>query len=484
MAPRDALSDRLLALLDANQSISAATSVAELFERVFEAANGILHHDSVALLLVDWERRNLEVVACRGAYPGVDIGMRLPLDGRGITTWVARHGQPQTVADVSSDERHVHSGLEQGSELAVPLMAGGRACGVLHVQRAETGAFRDDDVLLLQALAQYAGVTLRTIRATDELAREKAQFETVLACSPDAVITADLSGRITYFSPGAEEMFGWAAHELLGKPVADYYVGGEREARRVHRHLKEEGKLRNYEAWFKTARGEEIPASLSAATWKQRDGRILGSLGILKDITVEKRLERKLSHTIEMLQEANENLGRLALTDSLSGLKNQRFFHRKLEEEMLRSNRTKRPVSLLLIDIDKFKRFNDTFGHQVGDRVISELGSTILSSVRKIDHGCRYGGEEFTVILPETAPDNALVVARRIAAGFATSPAWGELGIDPPTLSIGLAATGPEELTEPDILVKRADDAMYTVKRQGGNGVEQARGEDSGSREA
>ena len=474
MPPRDALSDRLLALLEANQSISAAASVPELFERVFEAAHGVLLHDSVALLLVDAAGRDLELVACRGAYPGISLGMRLPLDGRGITTWVARSGQPQSVADVSADERHVHSGLEHGSEAAVPLVVGGRVSGVLHVQRADTGAFRDDDVLLLQALAQYAGIALRTIRAVEDLAREKAQFETVLACSPDAVITADLAGRITYFSPGAEELFGYAAEAVVGRPVSDFYLGGEREARRVQRHLREEGKLRNYEAWFKTAKGEQLPTSLSAATWKDASGRVLGSMGILKDITVEKRLERKLSHTIEMLQEANENLGRLALTDSLSGLKNQRFFHRKLEEELLRSARTRRPVTLLLIDIDKFKRFNDTFGHQVGDRVISELGSTILASIRKIDHGCRYGGEEFTVILPETSPDNALVVARRIASSFATSPAWSELGLDPPTLSIGMAAAENEEPAEPDALVKRADDAMYAIKRRGGNGIEAA----------
>ena len=474
MSPRDALSDRLLALLEANQSISAAASVPELFERVFEAAHAVLLHDSVALLLVDDSRGDLELVACRGAYPGISVGMRLPLDGPGITTWVARNGHPQAVADVSADERHVHSGLEHGSELAVPLIVGGRVSGVLHVQRAETGAFRDDDVLLLQALAQYGAVALRTIRAAEDLAREKAQFETVLACSPDAVITADPSGVITYFSPGAEEMFGYPASAVVGRPVADYYLGGEREARRVQRHLREEGKLRNYEAWFKTAKGEQIPASLSAATWLDSDGRLLGSMGILKDITVEKRLERKLSHTIEMLQEANENLGRLALTDSLSGLKNQRFFHRKLEEELLRSARTRRPVSLLLIDIDKFKRFNDTFGHQVGDRVISELGATILASIRKIDHGCRYGGEEFTVILPETSPENALVVARRIGSSFALSPAWAELGLDPPTLSIGLAAAEDDAACDPDALVKRADDAMYAIKRRGGNGIEKA----------
>jgi diguanylate cyclase (GGDEF)-like protein/PAS domain S-box-containing protein len=468
--PRDALSDRLLALLEANDSISAARGVADLFERVFAAAHGILHHDTVAFLLLDPDSRDLELVACRGAYPGVTIGMRLPLDGPGITTWVARHGEAQAIHDVAKDERHVPSGLEKGSEVAVPLKAGGVVSGILHVQRDAVGAFADEDVLLLQALGQHAAVALRTMRAAEELAREKSQLETLLACSADAIITTDLHGRITYFSPGAQEMFGFAPADVLGHAVSEFYVGGEREARRVQRHLDEEGKVRNYEAWFKSSAGEPLPTSLSASTWTDRAGRVLGTLGILKDMTVEKRLERKLSHTIEMLQEANENLGRLALTDSLSGLKNQRFFHRKLEEELLRSARTRRPVTLLLIDIDKFKRFNDSYGHQVGDRVISELGGTILASIRKIDHGCRYGGEEFTVILPETTPENGAVVARRIASAFASSPAWSELGLDPPTLSVGLAAHEGETV-DGDALVKRADDAMYSVKRKGGNGI-------------
>ncbi len=471
MPSSDALSDRLLALLAANQDIAAAGDVAELFNSVFEAARGILQHDSVALLLVDEAGGTLELVACRGSYGGVAPGMRLPLDGPGITTLAVRTGQPQVVADIRSDDRHVPSGLDSGSELAVPLSVGRNHAGVLHVQRSKTGAFSDADVLLLKALAQYAGVALRHIRSAAELSREKQQLETVLACSADAIVTTDLHGRVTYFSPGAEEMFGFSSREVVGTRVAEYYMGGEREARRVQRHVEEEGKVRNHEAWFRTARGEPVPTSLSASALRDPSGRVTGTLGVIKDITVEKRLERKLSHTIEMLQEANENLGRLALTDSLSGLKNQRFFHRKLEEELLRSARTQRPVTLLMIDIDKFKRFNDTFGHQVGDRAISELGTVILSSIRKIDHGCRYGGEEFTVILPETPPENALVVARRIAAGFAASPAWTELGLEPPTLSIGMAAREGDDRPAIEDVVKRADDAMYRIKRAGGNGI-------------
>jgi diguanylate cyclase (GGDEF)-like protein/PAS domain S-box-containing protein len=476
MSPRDPLATKLLALVGASQAISAAPSVPDLCERVLDAAARILELDSVAVLLLSPDRSELHLTAFRGNYPGVSLDLKLDIAGKGITTWVARTGEAQRVGDVARDDRHVSGGLEQGSELAVPMKAAGEIVGVVDVQSSALSAFGEDEALLVETLAGHAAVAVLHLRAVEELEGKRSRLETILACSADAIITTDDRGRITYFSPGAEELFGWNATDVVGTRVADYYLGGEREARRVQRHVQEEGKVRNYEAWFRTARGEQVPTSLSASVLADRDGRILGTLGILKDVTVEKRLERKLSYTIEMLQEANENLGRLALTDSLSGLKNQRFFHRKLEEELLRSQRTLRPTTLLLIDIDKFKKFNDSFGHQVGDRVIQEMGTTILQSIRKIDHGCRYGGEEFTVILPETSADNAQTVGRRVATAFAGSPAWQELGLEPPTLSMGLACHdgSTSDAIDAETLVKRADDAMYRVKRRGGNGLEVA----------
>jgi diguanylate cyclase (GGDEF)-like protein/PAS domain S-box-containing protein len=470
------LNAKFLALLEHNQHISGAPDLRELCRRVFAAAHTVLLHDSVALLLLDDALQYLELVDFDGEYRGVRPGLRLALQGKGITTWVARTGDPQVVADVTQDERYVSGGLERGSELAVPMKRGGLVVGVLDVQKAETGGFSDEDAVLLQTLASYAAVAIANLHAREDLARQKTQLETILQCSADAIITTDRHGHVTYFSRGAEEMFGYRAADVMGKRVSDYYLEGSKEARRVQRYVEEEGKLRNHEVWFRTAAGDRIPTSLSASLLRDPAGNVLGTLGILKDITVEKRLERKLSYTIEMLQEANENLGRLAMTDSLSGLKNQRFFRRKLEEEMLRSGRTRRAISLLLVDIDKFKRFNDSYGHQVGDQVIQEMGRTILQSIRKIDHGCRYGGEEFTVILPETSGENAAVVARRIQSTFGSSPTWTELGIEPPTLSIGLVAHDQESTAEvdSDALVKRADDAMYRVKRRGGNGIEVA----------
>ena len=302
MTSKDGLVEKLLALRDANQVISAATRLDALCEHVFDAAHAILHQDSVAILLVDAAGTHLELVGFRGDYPGVEPGLRLPLDGRGVTTWVARKGEPLVVPDVSRDERHVSGGLATGSELSVPMKVGGRLLGVLDVQRRQTGPFADEDTLLLETLANYAAAAAASLKAREELEREKGRLETILACCADAIITTDRHGVVTYFSPGAAEMFGYEPSAVIGTRVSEYYLGGEREARRVQRHVEEEGKVRNFEAWFKTARGEPLPTSLSASALRDGAGQVLGTLGVLKDIAVEKRLERKLSYTIEMLQ--------------------------------------------------------------------------------------------------------------------------------------------------------------------------------------
>jgi diguanylate cyclase (GGDEF)-like protein/PAS domain S-box-containing protein len=456
-------SERLLALLRHQQRVAESDDPRAVAERVAEAAHSALGMDAVGVFLVTWSGRDLELTAHRGDYPHGQPGDRLPLDGDAPAARAVRAGEPLREPEVGAEPRRV----------LVPVVAAGTPVGLIDAVRPQRGIAALDE-LLLRSLAGPAAVALGALKVRDELAGEKSRLEAIFQCSADAVITTDPKGTISAFSPGAEELFGFAAKDVVGRPVTDYYLGGEVEARRVQRYLEEEGKVRNYEAWFRTASGEPVPTSLSASVLRDRSGHVLGTLGILKDITSEKRLERKLSYTIEMLQEANENLGRLAVTDGLSGLKNQRFFHRKLEEELLRAQRTGRPLSLLMIDIDKFKRFNDAHGHQVGDRVIQVMGATILQSIRKIDHGCRYGGEEFTVVLPETSPESGTVVARRIQDFFRGSPAWAELGLAPPTVSIGLAAFQEKSRDQPDTdaLVKQADDAMYRVKRRGGDGIE------------
>lgn len=177
--------------------------------------------------------------------------------------------------------------------------------------------------------------------------------------------------------------------------------------------------------------------------------------------------ERQLSQERVLML---ERLKKLSITDGLTKLFNSRYFYSQLKGEIDRSNRYGHPLSLLLLDIDKFKEYNDTYGHLEGDKVLLQLGQTIKSCLRKMDSAYRYGGEEFTVILPETIGEEAETVAHRIRGAVQAErfiPSEGEMvGI---TISIGVTQYAQEE--DVAAFVQRADKAMYLSKQAGRNRV-------------
>lgn len=178
--------------------------------------------------------------------------------------------------------------------------------------------------------------------------------------------------------------------------------------------------------------------------------------------------ERQLNHErLQML----EKLKKLSITDGLTKLFNSRYFYSQLKSEIGRSNRYKHPLSLLLLDIDHFKDYNDSYGHLEGDKVLIALGQVIGRVLRKMDSAYRYGGEEFTVILPETDGGEAETVAERLrktvaAESFRPVPEGEAVGI---TVSIGVTEYLPKE--DDTAFVQRADQAMYKSKQEGRNKV-------------
>lgn len=177
--------------------------------------------------------------------------------------------------------------------------------------------------------------------------------------------------------------------------------------------------------------------------------------------------ERQLSQgQIEMMG----RLKKLAITDGLTKLFNSRHFYNQLELEIDRSNRYSHALALLLLDIDYFKKYNDTYGHLEGDKVLVRLGKTITTCLRSMDSAYRYGGEEFTVILPETKGEEALAVAERIRVMVENERFSPRPGTNVPiTISLGVTEFHPKEKIE--TFVKRADEAMYLSKEQGRNRV-------------
>jgi len=177
--------------------------------------------------------------------------------------------------------------------------------------------------------------------------------------------------------------------------------------------------------------------------------------------------ERKLStERAEMMQE----LKKLAITDGLTGLFNSRHFYKQLDMEVDRIKRYNHSISILIIDIDHFKDYNDLYGHMEGDKVLVNIGKLIKSCLRRMDTAYRYGGEEFTVILPETTNQDAVIVAERIrrtveAESFSPDPNK-KMSI---TVSIGTTEYEPEERISS--FVQRADKALYISKDLGRNRV-------------
>ena len=167
-----------------------------------------------------------------------------------------------------------------------------------------------------------------------------------------------------------------------------------------------------------------------------------------------------------------EQMRSLAITDDLTGIYNHRFFAERLSQEIARAMRLKRPLSVVMFDIDYFKKYNDANGHQAGDEALIKIATILRDGTRASDFVSRYGGEEFLLILPDTPRDVARVVAERIRRIVEDTAFEGEESIPGKKLTISAGvATWPDDCEDPAFLVKRADDALYQAKRLGRNRV-------------
>ena len=168
----------------------------------------------------------------------------------------------------------------------------------------------------------------------------------------------------------------------------------------------------------------------------------------------------------------HQRIQELAITDDLTGLHNRRAFQKFLDRELRRSKRYEKPLSLIMLDVDGFKKINDTFGHQAGDKVLKSLATSLQGAVRDIDFVARYGGDEFAVILPETKADEAAILAERLQKMIKDCPINIGGSHQSITLSAGVTDISKELVDTERTLVNRADKVLYISKELGGDIVE------------
>jgi two-component system, chemotaxis family, response regulator WspR len=185
----------------------------------------------------------------------------------------------------------------------------------------------------------------------------------------------------------------------------------------------------------------------------------------------------ELAHAMQKLERSNAELARLSRTDALTGIANRRVFDEALDRDYRRLAREKRPLSLVLLDVDYFKRFNDHYGHVSGDRCLHELAANLAPCARRPgDLAARYGGEEFAMLLPDTTREGALGVAESVrtrveSLALAHAARADDLSIV--TVSVGVSTVVPEDSSAPTRLIMAADAALYEAKQQGRNRVVQ-----------
>jgi diguanylate cyclase (GGDEF)-like protein len=202
-------------------------------------------------------------------------------------------------------------------------------------------------------------------------------------------------------------------------------------------------------------------------------GALAERLGELQsaNIRLEKEIEaRRLAEHNNALLMAE--LSEMARTDGLTGLCNRRYFFEVAERELERARRTRSPLAALMLDLDRFKEVNDTFGHQAGDQVLVAVADVLRAQLRAADASARFGGEELVVLLPDTGLAQAAQAAERLRQEAARITLEGPRGAVTVTLSAGVAALEAAELHESvDTLIGRADEALYAAKRAGRNQV-------------
>lgn len=294
-----------------------------------------------------------------------------------------------------------------------------------------------------------------------ELSLARAQVQTLFDNTVDGIITVDGKSIIRFFNPASEKMFGYKADEIVGRKVTCLMPSGfvEDHEDGLARYLRT-GKKRIIgilvEVTGRKKNGEEFPIELGIAELK-----LIGKplfTGTIRDMTDRKKLEKDLEA--------------LSHTDGLTGINNRRSFDQTLEKEWNRSTRDNQPLSLILIDIDYFKKYNDTYGHVQGDECLKTVAKNLKSSLNRAgDFLARYGGEEFVVLLPGYDAQQAMNIAEIIRKNIEDLQiAHSQNDISPfVTISLGIATTMKTHNRQSTSLVEAADKVLYEAKQEGRN---------------
>lgn len=290
----------------------------------------------------------------------------------------------------------------------------------------------------------------------------------VLENTEEIILMTDSTGRINWANNAFESLFGYSLEEARGHKPGDLLQGPETDPRTVAymRDCLAHQQGFSCEVLNYTKDGACCWLRISCQPEFDNEGRLRGFNSIQTDITQSKQTRLELEAEINARRRLEEELRYLATHDELSNLPNRRHFLEQAEKEVERTKRHGRPLSLLMIDMDHFKRINDQYGHSIGDEVIQVFAERCQGMLRKPDTVARIGGEEFAVLLPETDNDAGHRMAERLRSLINQDPFETRAGPIHLTLSIGIS-TFHAESPSVEAMIQEADKHLYEAKDNG-----------------
>ncbi len=473
-----ALQSKLLAVERAARKMKLAESRDELYAQLLDATEDIFGYGTSGIL--EGGDRELKIALSRGSKPA--LGARLALDGPGITVAAWNSASTEYVPDVSADERYVAGTAGVRSELAIPFRVGARLVGVFAVQSSEEKGISAEDRNLLEILTAHMAVTLavlekletmktlsETLQRLHHAVHEMQRCRSIDELCQAAVHTASVVLGLSLCNVGLAEgellmpRASSAATGALGQPV--------RRGEGVAGRTWETGRP----LWGRIA---DFPFAAPAhPDHKHVISVPIGKAGVFQaistaevgftetDVALAEILTAHIGSGLQRI-ELEEELRDQATRDALTGLHNRRFLAEVLKREMHRAARYGHPISVIMADIDHFKHINDRFGHLQGDQVLREVAELLTKNVRASDYVFRYGGEEFVILLPETATRADEVITRLRKATHEWSQSSNLKGLDF-GLTMGSAVWDPraEQEASPETLLQRADEMLYSFKQ-------------------